>query len=129
MISVDTNVLVRILIDDPTQPEQVSAARAFAKKAKKLFVTQLVQIETVWVLESAYHIAKEDILKILQHLYENDAFVSQHESQLIAALQLYRENNCDFSDCLIFVESKQEDCSVVTFDKKFARISGVKLLD
>jgi predicted nucleic-acid-binding protein len=34
MIAIDTNVLVRILVDDPGQPAQVDAARALASQAK-----------------------------------------------------------------------------------------------
>ncbi len=52
MIAVDTNVLVRILADDPGQPAQVQAARRLAGGAKQVFVPTVVQVETVWVLES-----------------------------------------------------------------------------
>ena len=37
MIAVDTNVLVRILIDDPGQADQVEAARALASRAGKVY--------------------------------------------------------------------------------------------
>ncbi|MCO6440817.1 MAG: PIN domain-containing protein [Nitrococcus mobilis] len=50
MIAVDTNVLVRILTDDPGQPEQVQAARALASRARKVYVPLIVMVECVWVL-------------------------------------------------------------------------------
>jgi predicted nucleic-acid-binding protein len=47
VIAVDTNVLVRILADDPGQPTQVEAARVLASQAKQVFVPLVVQVETV----------------------------------------------------------------------------------
>jgi len=128
MKSVDTNVLVRILIDDDKQMEQTKLARQFAKKAQQLFISQIVQVELVWVLESAYHLDKNDIAHILQCLQTNEAFVLQNENEFSEALHLYQINNVDFSDCLIFFESQKEKCEVVTFDKKFSRLEKVSCL-
>ena len=128
MQAVDTNVLVRILVTDDKQVEQVKLARQFAKKAKLVFVTQIVQVELVWVLQAAYGLEKSEIVSVLQHLQVNESFQLQSEHEFSAALQLYQSNNVDFSDSLIFVESKKENCDVVTFDKKFSRIPNVKHL-
>ena len=76
MISVDTNVLVRILVDDTAQPGQVRAARETAKKAGAVFVPQVVQVETVWVLETAYGLDRKTLIDILEHLACNRCFVS-----------------------------------------------------
>jgi len=43
LIAVDTNLLVRILIDDPGQPEQVTIARSIARQARHVFVPQIVE--------------------------------------------------------------------------------------
>lgn len=58
MLALDTNVLVRILIDDTQFIDQCAAARALASAAGEVYVPQVVQIETVWVLESAYGFAR-----------------------------------------------------------------------
>lgn len=128
MQAVDTNVLIRILVTDDKQLDQVKLARQFAKKAKILFIPQIVQVELVWVLEAAYDLDKADIVKILHHLQTNEAFQLQNESEFSQALQCYQINNVDFSDCLILIESKNENCSVITFDKKFSRLPNVKYL-
>lgn len=128
MQAVDTNVLVRILVTDDREVEQVRLARHFAKKAKNLFIPQIVQVELIWVLETAYKLDKSEILRVLDHLEENQAFQLQHEVAFSEALQIFRTNNVDFSDCLILVESKQENCVLVTFDKKLSRLPIVKLL-
>ena len=59
MIAVDTNILVRLLIDDPSSLEQMDMAKALLRKARQVFVPQIVQIELVWVLESAYSFDKK----------------------------------------------------------------------
>lgn len=128
MIIVDTNVLVRILIDDEAQMEQVKLARQFAKKNHRLFVPQLVQVELIWVLESVYELSRSEIVSILKHLYENAAFVLQGEEQFEAALHSFQVSNAGFADCLISAVSNDEECQVVTFDKKFAKLQNVKLL-
>lgn len=128
MEAVDTNVLVRILIEDEQQKEQVKKARRFAKKAANLFIPQIVQVELVWVLDAAYDLEKEAIIEILEHLENNEAFHLQNPRQFELALQLYADYAADFSDCLIMVESQVMKCNVVTFDKKFSRLPQVELL-
>jgi predicted nucleic-acid-binding protein len=54
MIAIDTNILVRLLINDETAQAQVDLAKGLLKQAKQVYVSQIVQIEMVWVLETAY---------------------------------------------------------------------------
>lgn len=63
MIAVDTNVLVRILVDDPGQSGQVKRARALAGEAGEVHVPLIVLVETVWVLETSYGLPKPAILR------------------------------------------------------------------
>ena len=74
MIAVDTNVLIRILVDEPSQPIQVTAARALASEAGKVFVPLVVLVEVVWVLESAYGQPKAVVVHTLEHLLDNAAY-------------------------------------------------------
>jgi len=128
VIAVDTNVLVRVLVDDPDQPKQVKAARAHAKRAKQVFVPQIVQAETVWVFESAYDLDKPVILDVLEHLLHNKAFVLQGEAVFQSALAAYRTSNADFADYLIHAECEFAECQLVTFDKRLAKRPGVTLI-
>lgn len=56
MIAIDTNVLVRVVIDEPGETVQITAARALVADVRNVFVSQVVLVETVWVLERAYHL-------------------------------------------------------------------------
>lgn len=125
MISVDTNVLVRIMIDDPGASAQMLAARELASQAGMLFVTQIVQVETVWVLQSAYEFDKTALLGILEDLRGNPAVLLEQRHRFDAALSDYRVGNADFSDCLILAASRENRAKVHTFDRRFAKLPGV----
>jgi len=127
VIAADTNIMVRVLVDDPEQPEQVAIARRLASEAKQLFVAQIVAVEMVWVLQSAYKLDKSTIVQLLEHLLHNSAFTLQAEDHFLAALTLFKKHSCDFSDCLIATESQATHCTLITFDKKLSQLPGVKL--
>lgn len=129
MISLDTNVLVRLLVDDPDNPKQNKQARALADKHKKFYITQIVQTELYWVLERCYHFSKEALLIAFNEIMMNDAFLLENEGNFDDAIQLFKSSNVDFSDVLILTQSTQAQAKcVVTFDKKFARLPKVQLV-
>ncbi|OIO74483.1 MAG: PIN domain-containing protein [Zetaproteobacteria bacterium CG1_02_53_45] len=129
MIAADTNVLVRILVDDPAQPEQVAAARKLAREEQQLYIPQIVVIELVWVLQAAYKLDKSSIVRVLDHLLHNGAFELQAEDRFMEALGLFKESSCGFSDCLIAIESQAAGCTLVTFDRKLSLLAGVNLAE
>lgn len=124
MIAVDTNVLVRILVDDPGALLQMQAARALLVNSEALYVPQIVQVETVWVLESAYGFDKPFICKILDHLLHHPQFQLQSAESFTSAVTLFRKHSADFSDCLILTESTTQQLQLYTFDKKLGRMKG-----
>lgn len=128
MIAVDTNILVRILVEDPDQPAQTSAARELASKAKQVFVPLVVQVETVWVLESGYKLHKENVAQVLEHLEVNQAFILENEELCQSALELYRSSNVDYSDCIILTYCRTRDLNLYTFDKRLSKLASVALL-
>jgi len=128
MIAVDTNVLVRALVDDPGQPTQVRAARAVLQKAGEVFVSQVVLVETVWVLETAYGLKRDDIIMVLDTLALNSAYVIEHEHRFLEAHGLFRRDKADFADFIILAAARNENSPLCTFDKQLAGSSGVKLI-
>lgn len=128
MIAIDTNILVRVFIDDESTA-QIKSARQLVKNAKKIFLTQIVLVETTWVLLRAYKLTKEQVLFILQEIHENAAFILENEEQFNRAFILYKKNPVDFSDCFILASTQAAAIShLYTFDSKFAKIEGVKKL-
>lgn len=125
MISVDTNILVRILVDDPQQSSQVHSARRYVKQAEQVYVPQIVQVEMVWVLESAYRLTREQVGHLLEHLGRNTSFFLQNELNYRVALNAYKTKRADFADYLIWAESQAAGHSLLTFDKKLGREKDV----
>ncbi len=76
MISLDTNVLVRIFVDDPGNSEQSAKVRKKVGRYKTVYVTQVVQVETVWVLSRAYGFSRSDIELVLGNLLNNLALMA-----------------------------------------------------
>ena len=70
MIGVDTNVLVRYVVeDDPIQTSQaVSTIEGAIARNEVLFITHVVLCELVWVLSYAYRFNREEIVGVLQQL-------------------------------------------------------------
>ena len=128
MIAVDTNILVRLLIDDASSPEQMDLAKGLLKKARQVFVPQIVQIELVWVLESAYGFDKSAVITVLKHLQQSVVFVLQQATQFDTALIHFEHHPADFSDYLILSVCLENKHQLFTFDKKLARLSLVNLL-
>ena len=70
MIGIDTNVLVRHLVqDDPRQAH--AATQVITKQCTRDnpgFINRIVLCELVWVLESAYGYSKDTIVNVLDRL-------------------------------------------------------------
>ncbi len=125
MIAIDTNILVRALTDDEESPQQTQLARKLIKAAGRVFVPQIVQIELVWVLQSAYYLEKEEIISALQNLLDSPTYQLQHEKHFMIALSRFRNSNAGFADSIIATESQQMGAALWTFDRKLSTQDGV----
>jgi len=128
MLAVDTNVLVRVLVDDATAPDQCRAARQAVSEAGEVFVSQVVQIETVWVLVSAYGLSKTRLQVALGAIGSHPAFHLQRPEMFHAALLQYMAGHVDFADCMILAESTGAGCELATFDRKLGKLPGARLI-
>jgi predicted nucleic-acid-binding protein len=63
VIAVDTNVVVRFLVNDDR--EQARRARALVD-GKDVFVATTVLLETEWVLRSAYEFPRRELIDALR---------------------------------------------------------------
>lgn len=131
MIGLDTNVLVRYIVQD--DPKQAMIAMNFIEKncsmASPGFINSLVLCELVWVLESAYEYSRDDISNVIEKILRTRQF-HIHEPELMwSSLQKYKEKTADFSDCYIAYSNYQAGCeSTITFDKKVSRLKNMQLL-
>ncbi|MGB5618156.1 MAG: PIN domain-containing protein, partial [Desulfobacterales bacterium] len=68
MIALDTNALVRLLIEDDEKQALVvrKLIASMEKQGRQILILTEVLIETVWVLESVYECTREDIYRFLE---------------------------------------------------------------
>lgn len=128
MLAVDTNVLVRVLVDDPGAPDQCRSARQAVSEANEVFVSQVVQIETAWVLVRAYGLSKKRLQDTFGAIANHPAFHLQRRDVFVSALQTYFTAGADFADCVILAESANAGHELATFDRKLGKLPGARLL-
>ena len=130
MIGIDTNVLVRYVVQD--DPRQSAAATHFIEATlggdEPGWIASIVLCEFVWVLEAAYGYARNAIASTLQRLFEVDRFRLEAPSLAWRALDAYRDG-VDFADALIALGNEHAGCAyTATFDRGAARLRQAKVL-
>jgi predicted nucleic-acid-binding protein len=123
MIGLDTNVLVRYFAqDDAEQSTRATVLIESLTDAKPGYLSQVVLIELVWVLQRCYDASREMTADTLERLLRTQELVVQDAEQVWQALRIYRQGG-DFADCLIARVAMAAGCDeVVTFDKGAAKV-------
>lgn len=126
MRAVDTNVLVRLIARD--DEAQVRAAEAFI--AQGAWVSQIVLVETMWVLDAVLELASTRIATAIDMLLNHAQLTIQDSDTVALALNRYRARpSLGFSDCLVLeVAHKAGHLPLGTFDKGLARLPGAERL-
>lgn len=131
MKALDTNVLVRYLVqDDAVQAHAASAYIAkYCTRSQPAFINRIVLCELVWVLESAYGYEKRQIGEVIEKMLQTSQFVVEDLEAAWLALEAYNTTNADFADALIGKINKAAGCSATaTFDKKAGKLSEFELI-
>lgn len=131
MIGLDTNVLVRYLIqDDPVQSAQANAfIEGQLSPTKPGVIGHIVLCEVGWVLSRAYGYSREQVADVLGALLTCREFLIEAPDLGILALQDYRHGTADFSDYLLGRAHQRLGAhATVTFDRKAAHAPQFMLL-
>lgn len=114
--AVDTNVLVRFLVDDGS--ESVDSARRIFSNAQ-VFLPLSVILETEWVLRANFGFQREEICDAFDRLLGFGSVTLQDARAVENAVDACR-GGMDFADALHL--NSAIDCDVFyTFDKKLIR--------
>ncbi len=127
MLGVDTNVLVRFLVrDDEVQFEKArKLIRREVAAGRRVFVSQLVLLETEWVLRSSYSLPKNVIIETISDLLDATDVRLEDEPAIEEVLFNWKDSTADFADCLIGVQNRRLGCrTTATFDVKASRMPG-----
>ena len=127
MIALDTNVLVRFLVeDDEAQSRRASRLIENARKRDEtLFISDVVMCETVWVLSTSYRFSRSEIAGVLGDLLRGRGVVFSSSDSLARALQAYVAGKGDFADYLIREHASAAGAeTVATFDRALLKQAG-----
>jgi len=106
MIGIDTNILLRLwLNDDPAQNKRIDALlTSHGRTPGTLLVTDAVLAEVLWTLKSAFDQGKPAQLLAVRSLLDETAFAFEDREAVAAALSLFEAGSCAFTDCLILAK-------------------------
>jgi predicted nucleic-acid-binding protein len=120
VIALDTNVLVRILVEDDAQ--QTAAANRLVERAlaedATLFLPSIVLCETAWVLARAYRFPRADLVRVLTQVLATRQLDVENAEEAERALAAYATGRGDLADYLIRERAHAAGAHVVaTFDR------------
>lgn len=131
MIGLDTNVLVRIVLED--DPVQARAAERLFVRARHeqtaLFVADVVLCELVWVLTRRAGLSRAGIASAVEQLLRTELIVVADAGVADRAVRAYRDGKGDFADYLIREQALAAGADeVVTFDRTLKGDDGFRLI-
>ena len=130
MIGLDTNVLVRyIMQDDAKQSAGATKLVESLTVAEPGFIALVSVVELVSVLSSCYDLSREQITQALEVLLRAKQLVVDKADQVIRALRVYSSGNADFAHCLIERTASSAGCErTMIFDVGAAKAAGMTLI-
>jgi predicted nucleic-acid-binding protein len=128
VIAADTNVWARAYLnDDPVQARKSRSALAAARSEGGVFVPLLVLAELSWVLRGRWD--RERVLSTIESLLQTRGVVVESPALAWRVLEASRKGAVGFADHLLLEVAFESGASeVITFDKAFGRIPGVRRL-
>lgn len=131
MIGLDTNVLVRYVVQDDPQ-QSAAATRLIEHKLSAEdpgFVTLIGLAELEWVLEDCYKADRRQVATVIEGLLTTKQILVEQSDVAWRALRQWKDSASDLSDALIGELSIAAGCkSVATFDKGASKLAGFEQL-
>jgi predicted nucleic-acid-binding protein len=125
LIGLDTNVLVRYLIQDDAR-QASAAAKLIARRCSKEQpgrISLVVLCELVWVLSRAYRFSSQQIAGVIEKLLQTAELEIESADIAWAALRSYRSAAAGFADAVIGLCNHQAGCELTaTFDATAAQL-------
>ncbi len=124
MIGLDTNVLVRYIVQD--EPRQAAAAVRLIEGGCTAqspgYVSVLVLVELAWVLTTAYRHGRVLVAAVVRQILRTAELTVEDRDIVLAALREFESGGADFADYLIAHRNHTRGCpSTYTFDRRAAR--------
>lgn len=133
MIAIDTNVLLRRLLQD--EPYQAERVDTLSTRDGAIFVTDIVLCEALWTLTGKrYRIKGHEVASVVISLLSDPQIVLEDDEAVWAAVDDFSNNkNAGFPDALIVNKAKRiangrgwTYGGTFTFDKGALEIDGTQ---
>jgi predicted nucleic-acid-binding protein len=142
MIAIDTNVLLRYLLQDDAK--QAAKANSLVLGTDEVLITDVVLTETIWTLKGKrYGLSKEQIIDVIHALFAESNIKFEDSYAVWGALKDFmnakpikaggKTKQADFPDALIVNKAKRygqlnktEISAIYTFDKAALEIDGTE---
>ncbi len=130
MIGLDTNVLVRYIMQDDAKQSLLASRLVESLSAEAPgFVPLVSVVELAWVLSSAYALNRAQLVEAFEGLLRTKELVVDRAETVWKALRVFQRGNADFADCLIERAAASAGCvRTVTFDRGAVNGCGMTLL-
>lgn len=130
MIGLDTNVLVRyIMQDDVAQAARAARVIEALTVDEPGLVTLVSVVELVWVLESCYDLDRSQVVSAIEALLRTKELLVERAEIIWRAVRAFGSGHADFADCLIERSGAALGCErMLTFDRAAARHAGMSLI-
>jgi predicted nucleic-acid-binding protein len=131
MIGLDTNVLVRyIMQDDPVQTPKANVLIDSLTVDRPGFVAVVSVIELSWVLSGCFGLERAQIADAIEGMIRSKEILVERADVVWQALRIYREGKGDFADCLIARSAATAGCErTMTFDRGAVKACGMELIE
>ena len=114
MIALDSNILVRYLVDD--DPQQADAARklmAELTSESRGFICREVSVELAWILYRAYGFSRNRVATVFEELAATEELHLEAADDTIRAADGYRRGGSDFGEQMIVAAAKRSSADTL----------------
>ncbi len=127
MIGLDTNVLVRyVMQDDPRQSPRANRLIESLSADEPGYVTLVAVVELVWVLAGSYGLTRAQVATVLETLLRSKELVVDRADLVTQALKRFGTGGADLADALIERIAATAGCSAtMTFDAGAVKAAGM----
>jgi predicted nucleic-acid-binding protein len=130
MIGLDTNILVRYIMQDDARQSALATRLVESLSAEKPgFVPLVVVLEMGWVLSSAYDLSRTQVVEAFEAVLRTKDWVVENAEVVWQSVRLFQSGNADLTDCLIARTAAAAGCEkTMTLDRDAAKTGGMTLL-
>lgn len=131
MIGLDTNILLRLVLQDDTA-QSAAVARIMDNLGSDgpAYINCISIMEFTWFLRRRLKIERTEVAAAVNDLLESQDLIIEDEHLVEEALWLMLDQSVEFADSFIALRNRAAGCQATkTFDQKAAsRVPGMELL-